>query len=428
MNSSSWYWLSIIGLVLAAVGGFGSHLLSSFRGRSLEAYCRLRLRRERFGQILDFQQDAATASQYLFILGASLASISVGSACQRLLLSQALDYRAVSDWYFLFAVGLAMAALMAFVHSWLPKVCIQNSASVVLFHSWWFWRFLAFCASPLRALESMFLSLGYRLSDRRADERFEEESLEDDIRTLVMAGEREGLVTSSMREMISGVMNLDERVVSQIMSVRSTVDAIDLDWEWNAILEALARFGRTRLPVYQGSLDQVAGILFVKDLMSHLSRNTEPFDLRTLLREAWLVPGNMPIDQLLKDFLVRRNHMAIVVDEFQQTIGVVTIEDALEEIVGEIADELDVEEQKPDFREESDGGFTIAGMLEVASANRAMSLQLPESEDYETVAGMVISHLGELPKPGTKTQIGRYAITVAQANSRQIHSIYLKPR
>ncbi len=425
MISSSWFWLAIIGIILSAIGGFGLHLLTNFRGRALEAYSRLRARRNRFGQILDQQTDASIGCNYLFLFGASLSALSIGTLCQRLL-SQSSNVNEITEWYFLFAMSLGVAAILAFVHSWFPKICIQNSASVILFHTWWMWRLIAFASSPLRALESLFLSLGYRLSDRRADERFAEESLEDEIRTLMIAGERTGLVTSSMRDMISGVMNLDEGVVSQIMTARSKVDAIDLNWDWDQILDALARSGRTRLPVYEGSLDHVVGILFVKDVLSHVRKSddfhsigTNPINVRDMIRDAWLVPGSMKIDQLLKDFLVRRNHMAVVIDEFQQTIGVVTIEDALEEIVGEIADELDVEVHEPEFREES-GGFSVSAGMEVAAANRAMSLELPESDDYETIAGLLISRLGHIPRVGGKSTVGSYKISVVQATPRQV--------
>ena len=117
--------------------------------------------------------------------------------------------------------------------------------------------------------------------------------------------------------------------------------------------------------------------------------------------------------------------MGIVVDEFQQTLGVVTIEDALEEIVGEIADELDVDEVLPMVIEDSDGGYSVAGVMEVSAVNRQLSLGLPESDDYETVAGLVVSKLGVIPKVGAKTKIGQYQISVTQANARQVHRVRL---
>ena len=119
--------------------------------------------------------------------------------------------------------------------------------------------------------------------------------------------------------------------------------------------------------------------------------------------------------------------MAIVVDEFQQILGVVTIEDALEQIVGEIADELDVDEAMPMYIEDPDGGFSIAGEMEVSAANRQMALLLPESDDYETVAGLLVSSLGSLPVVGAKTKIGKYQLTVSQATPRQVLRIRVAP-
>ena len=140
-----------------------------------------------------------------------------------------------------------------------------------------------------------------------------------------------------------------------------------------------------------------------------------------------MIPATRQIDELLKDFLLRRSHMAIVVDEFQQTLGVATIEDALEEIVGEIADELDVDETLPMFVEDPDGGFSIAGVMEVSAANRQMALFLPESEEYETVAGLLLSSLGTIPKVGAKTKIGKYQFSVSQATPRQVLRVRITP-
>lgn len=420
-----WVLLCCSGFFAAAVGGLGNHLLGHFRGRSLEAYARMKGKRERFGQILDEQEDAQVAANYLFLFGASIALISGGTW-----MFEAWDWDAmrpdskspISVWQ-LASISAIAACLLVCLHSWIPKILVQNSASVLLFHTWWIWKSILVTVRPFRALEYLFLAVGYRLSDRRIDPNWEEESLEDEIRKMVMVGERDGLVTRSMRDMISSVMNLDEGQVSQIMTPRSQVDAIDINLPWKDILQTIMSSGRTRIPVYEESLENVLGILYVKDLMALLSNPNDAPDanrIRTLLREAWLIPGTRKVDELLKDFLVRRNHMAIVVDEFQQTIGVVTIEDALEEIVGEIADEMDVEETLPAFVEDASGGFSVAGTLEVSVANRQMSLDLPESDDYETIAGLVISHLGTLPQSGAKTQIGRYWFQVLQATPRQV--------
>ena len=415
--------LAILGLILSAIGGLGSHLLLHFRGRTLEAYCRLKGNRERFGRILDEQDNAQTACNYLFILGSSIALISAGTWLSMRLQWGLSDTQNPVSIYRLISISILAAAVLACVYSWIPKIIVGNSASVLLYHTWWYWHAINIVSRPFRTLEHLFLAVGHRLSDRRVEDRVEEESLEDEIRTMVMAGERDGLVTRSTRDMITGVMNLDEGQVSQIMSPRSQLDAIDIGWDWQQVTDAVIASGRTRMPVYEDSLDNIVGILYVKDLMTLLQNPERPNDasvLRKILRETWMIPATRQIDELLKDFLLRRCHMAIVVDEFQQTLGVVTIEDALEEIVGEIADELDVDEVMPMFIEDPDGGFSIAGVMEVSAANRHMALELPESDEYETVAGLVVSSLGVIPKVGVKTKIGKYNLSVSQATPRQV--------
>ena len=422
--------LAVVGLVFSAIGGFGSHLLLHFRGRTLEAYCRLKGDRECFGKILDEQDDAQTACNYLFILGSSLALIATGAWMSIRFHWGVSEPQNPVSVYRLISISILAAAALACLYSWVPKIIVRNSASVLLYHTWWCWHSINVMSRPFRALEHLFLAVGHRLSDRRVEDRFDEESLEDEVRKMIMAGERDGLVTRSMRDMITGVMNLDEGQVSQIMSPRSQIDAIDIHWDWEQVTESVIASGRTRMPVYEDSLDNIVGILYVKDLMTLLQDASRPSDassLRGILRETWMIPATRKIDELLKDFLLRRSHMAIVVDEYQQTLGVVTIEDALEEIVGEIADELDVDEAMPMFVEDPDGGFSVAGVMEVAAANRQMVLLLPESDEYETVAGLVISTLGAIPKVGTKTKIGDYQFSISQANPRQVLRVRVVP-
>jgi putative hemolysin len=419
--------LSAIGLMLAAIAGFGNHLLVHFRGRTLEAYCRLKGDKDRFGQILDGQKDSQVACGYLFIFGSSVALIAGGMWLTSLLQSGLGTGAASSISVLQLASYSVIAAIvLSCLYSWLPKIVVQNGAAVLLFHTWWWWKMVTLFSRPFRTLEYLFIALGHRLSDKRSIDRAEEESLEDEIRKMILIGERDGLVTRSMREMVTGVMNLDEGQVSQIMTPRSKVDAIDIDWNWTQVLSAITQSGRTRMPVYEGSLDTVVGVLFVKDLMALLQKEDRPsstHDIKPMLREAWMIPATRQTDELLKDFLLRRSHMAIVVDEFQQTLGVVTIEDALEEIVGEIADELDVDETLPMLIEDPDGSFSIAGAMEVAAVNRQLSLDLPESDDYETVAGMMIAILGTIPKVGTKAKIQKLQFAVTQANARQVQRI-----
>ncbi len=390
MIVSPWLLLTGIGVLIAAISGFGVHLLSNFSGRSLEGYCRLKRRRDRFGDILDYQDDATRAAEYFFLFGSSLSLICGTLYLVAPFLPQVHDQvngtsgSKLWDWsnlpiQFVAAMLVGSTALLMLLRIWLPRIVIAYGASVLLFHTWPFWRSIALLTKPLVALESFFAWIGQRLGDETEDETSEEESLEDEIRTMVTAGERDGLVSRGMREMIQGVMNLDEGQVSQIMTPRSQVDAIDIAMPWDEMVKAIHHCGRTRLPVYENTLDNVLGILFVKDLLGFLENRVQeaPGDIRHLLREAWMVPANRSVDELLRDFRRRRNHMAIVVDDFAQTIGVVTIEDALEEIVGEIDDELDTVQVDDKPLREVNGVVEAEGKTLVDKVNKQLGWNLP---------------------------------------------------
>ena len=225
--------------------------------------------------------------------------------------------------------------------------------------------------------------------------------------------------------MIQGVLDLHDDTVGHIMTPRSDVDAIPLDMPWPEVMHFVAEVGRTRLPVYNESLDDIVGILFVKDLLPEISAGTLPdAELVSLLRKPWKVPVNRSVESLLREFLHSRSHMAIVLDEFLQTAGVVTIEDALEEIVGEIVDESD-EEEEIELRWIDDDTAEAAGRVMVDELNDRLGWDLPESEDYETVAGFVLHHTGNIPEDGQSLAIGSWTVEVLKASNRQIERLRL---
>ncbi len=173
---------------------------------------------------------------------------------------------------------------------------------------------------------------------RRADE----ESIEEEIRTIVSEGHREGLLEEEAREMIEGVIELGDAAVSHIMTPRTEIHMVQINTPWEEVVESVIESGHTRTPVYDKNRDDIAGILYSKDLLPELAKSGEPVrTLTELLRKPLFVPETKPVDDLLKLFQKTRTHIAVVLDEYGGVSGLVTIEDVLEEIVGEIDDEYD---------------------------------------------------------------------------------------
>jgi CBS domain containing-hemolysin-like protein len=211
------------------------------------------------------------------------------------------------------------------------------------------------------------------------------------------------------------------------MTPRSQVDALDIELSWSEALNFVVDVGRTRIPVYEHTLDHVVGILFVKDLLAEISKNTDaprpPW--RDLLRAPWFVPESKAVDDLLREFRRTRSHMAIVVDEYRAVAGVVTIEDALEEIVGEIADESDKEEEL-DLVRINDSTIEVDGRIHIDELNEQFGLQLHNAEDFDTIAGFVTNAVGKIPMAGDVICEDAVRLTVLKATPRRVARVRLE--
>ncbi len=415
MSPSVLWFFSLVGFLLSSVGGLGGELLDRFAGRSLEAYCRLKKNRERFGAVLDHQDAAIRGSEYLRMIGTVVFLIAGTGAI--FVVDGSPSTTRMLTW------GIGAGGLMMLIHVWIPAAVTRFASTQVLYHSWPFWRTLSSVMRPLSAPGELVEFLTRRLTGTEESEDEEEEQLEDEIRTIVAAGEREGYFGPGVREMIQGVMTLHEDTVGHIMTRRGDVDAIDSEASWETVLEKVVDAGRTRFPVYEGTLDNVIGVLYVKDLLPYLaSGKLADQPLAEIIRRPWTVPVDRSVEFLLREFLHSRSHMAIVLDEFQQMAGVVTIEDALEEIVGEIVDESDdYEETGIVILDEST--VEVDGRVMIDDLNETLDWDLPESDDYETIAGYVLYNTGAIPESGHRLSIGDAEIEILQASNRKIESM-----
>ena len=419
-HSEIWWTLSLIGFLFSSIGGLGGELLDRFAGRPFEAYCRLKRNRERFGAVLDHQDAAIRGSEYLRMMGTVLFLIAGTVAITS---NQTDEIR--NDWS-LIAWGVWAVVMMMMVHVWLPAAVTRFASRRVLYHTWPFWYANSIFMSPLAAPGHVVELITRRVTGTVESKDEEEEQLEDEIRTIVTAGTREGFFGPGVRDMIQGVMTLHEDTIGHIMTPRGDVDGLDISWDWVKILEVIVESGRTRFPVYDGTLDQVLGILYVKDLIPFFAQQKIPEEpLVDLMRHAWTVPVDRDVEALLMEFLNSRSHMAIVLDEFHQMVGVVTIEDALEEIVGEIVDESDEEEE---FGIEliDTNTVRVEGRVMMDDLNEITGWNLPERDDYETIAGYVLYHVGTIPEIGQHLQIGQSEIEILQANHQKIQTMRIR--
>jgi magnesium and cobalt transporter len=235
------------------------------------------------------------------------------------------------------------------------------------------------------------------------------------IATLADAEQRE-LIEPESRQMLEGVLRMADKNAGDVMVAAPRMDLLDIDAPYDELLGVVIETAHSRFPVYEQRRDNIIGILMAKDLLK-LQRAPE-LNLRTLLRPAVFVPESKRLNELLRDFRSNRNHLAIVIDEFGQTAGLITIEDVLEEIVGEIEDEFDDRDEESGVYTLADGTHRVAGDTSIASVNEAFGLHLPE-DGFDTIGGLVAHELGRVPRRGETVDVGglRFAVMLARGGA-----------
>jgi CBS domain containing-hemolysin-like protein len=244
---------------------------------------------------------------------------------------------------------------------------------------------------------------------------------EEELRLIVQESEKSAEVTPLGRELVFNVLDLRDRVVRDIMTPRGEIVYFDLEDGFEANVEKAIGSRHTRFPLCRENLDNTIGLIHIKELLP-LMRAEHP-DLLKIKRDLIPVPEMMPLEKLLKLFLSKHAHLALVVDEFGGTVGMVTLENVLEELVGDIQDEFDFE--KEEFRKISANEFSVDGALGLYELNEFAKLDL-ESADVSTIGGYVTHLLGHLPKQGEQVKIDGYLVTVSQSDGRRVNQLHFK--
>ena len=250
----------------------------------------------------------------------------------------------------------------------------------------------------------------------------EPEDREQLVGLLHSAYER-NLLDADALSMMEGVIQVSEQQVHEIMIPRAQMDVIDISQPPEQFIPFVIETAHSRFPVIDGNKDNIIGILLAKDLLRYYAG--EEFDVRDMLRPAIFVPESKRLNVLLRDFRSNRNHIALVVDEYGGVCGMVTIEDVLEQIVGDIEDEYDFDEDEDNLIQSSDGNWRVKAVTEIADFNAALNTSLSD-EEYDTIGGLVIKAAGQLPKRGDRLTIGNLEFTVLRADSRRLHSLLVE--
>ena len=255
------------------------------------------------------------------------------------------------------------------------------------------------------------------------DSASQAEEMEQEILEAVSEGELHGAVDEQEKEMIESVIEFGDTQVGQIMTPRTQVIAIEISAELQEARQLINKEGHSRVPVYEGTIDNVQGVLYAKDLLKvdHPAR----VKLGEIMRPAPFIPETKTLRELLHQFRETKVHIAIILDEYGGTAGLVTFEDLLEELVGEITDEYEEPEPEPIVRLDHDQVEVDAG-VRINELNDELDIQLPEDDDYDTVGGFVFSTLGRIPQPGEQFEHGNLRIEILEAEERRVKRLRLR--
>ena len=249
-------------------------------------------------------------------------------------------------------------------------------------------------------------------------------SSEEELQELIDASEQQGIIDEGAGNMLQSILELDETILREIMVPRTDMVCVDAAEPLSKVLEAILASGHSRIPVYAENVDHIIGLVYAKDLLTFWGRPLDEIALEDVMRQPYLVPEAKQVSALLKEFQESRVHIAIVIDEYGGTSGLVTIEDLIEEIVGDIQDEYDREEQW--LNVEPDGSVLVDGRLSIEEFEEHFDIEVAR-EKFDTVGGYVVELYGRVPAVGERVQVGDFEMLIKEGDQRAVRKLWIFP-
>lgn len=349
---------------------------------------------------------------------ASLAQVLAGA-----LRASGIDFLVQgADAIALFVVTILIAYVTLILGELAPKnIALRNAEGFSLFAARPI-EFLASITGPIVSLLTFSTNLVVRLFGVR--ERASMQTVtQEEILSMVDVGQQEGTIEPYEKQMIHGIFDIGDTLVREVMVPRIDMVALPQDTPVEEALDTFLRLGFSRLPIYEESIDNITGILYAKDLLRYFGGRARPDGIASLARPPIFVPETKRVSELFLELQQTRTQLVIVVEEYGGTAGLVTMEDLLEEIVGEIRDEYDIEESRIDVIGPNE--VRANGLVSLADLGDVLGYRLEPEADVDTVAGLVYSTLGRIPLPGDKVEVGELTITVETVTRRRIRQVHV---
>jgi CBS domain containing-hemolysin-like protein len=412
-------WIVLLICVLA-----GATLFFSVNAIALRIFSRAKLY-EAFKEInKEERADALVEKGEKLILACSLYRLILNMVLMLLLLDVITrlhkDGPQIVDYLLTFIVALVIFSIfsLAIPHAW-----AKYAGEKILSRTYSLLTVTATLSRPVLNFFQLYDGFVKRLAGvtETTPEEMQEEKQEEFLTDLEQH-RMDGVVDEEEQEMIESVLELDETAADEIMTPRTDITAVEVNSDLQTVLDTISSAGHTRVPVYEENIDKIIGMIYAKDLLTEIGKDPADFKLRDKMREAYFVPETKPLRTLLHEFQNQKLHIAVVLDEYGGTAGIVTLEDIIEELVGEITDEYEETPAEP-VKKIDKNTFEADARTYVDDLNDQFELNLPEDEDYDTIGGFVFSHLGYIPKTGESFDYEDLNFTIVSAEARRIKRI-----
>ena len=304
-----------------------------------------------------------------------------------------------------------------------PRLLVAQNPEVVLLRLFPLFRFAQVLLRPFSRLLLGVVNYFHHWESDMEPEK-EEEASEEEIQAFIDAGEEEGILESDEGEMIQSIVHFGDKVAREVMTPRTQIVAIDIKSSVDELLDLVVKKRRMRIPVFRDDLDNIEGVVHERDLLRILQKGEKLDSLRSIVKPVSFVPETKPVDDLLNEMKEKGDHLVLIVDEYGGIAGLVTMEDLVEEIVGEIHDESEGDDEK--IIEESTGVYVVPGNLDLGSVEEKLGIPLVDDTECTTVAGAVVELFGRLPAPGEHIEYRGIGIEILDADRRRVHRMRLR--
>ncbi len=395
-------------------------ILSAFFSGTETAYFHIRKHRketpEKIKSVLDYPQRLLVS----LLTGNTIVNVSIASLAAYITAGFADDYTWSKSTLILMEVLVVSVVVLIFGEI-LPKMIAIKYSKEYALKMYTPLKIMMFILSPISQGFNAITNVVIKIIPFRKEKIFDSE---EELKILAELGEEEGTLQEEESDMIQSIFDFKEKTVGEIITPRVDIVSLKSDESIDKAMDIIGERQFSKIPIYKDTIDNIKGILYAKDIIPYLMGSRPNVNLQTLARQPFFVPETKPIDDLMEEFKLRKTSIAIVVDEWGGTEGLVTLEDVVEEVMGEIRDPYDQEESN--VLKQSDGSFIVDGSITIYDLEEETDIEFPEDRDYDTLGGFILDILTDIPQTGEQVEFNDMVFTVQTVENNRIGKIKIQ--